>query len=44
MQTFRGIKVGEHYRLKEGTVAPIAEPLPRFTLSHEPPGEHSHSH
>ena len=35
IQTFRGFKPGEHYRLREGTAAPIVEPLPRFTLSHE---------
>ncbi len=44
IQVFRGFKVGEHYRLREGTTAPIVEPLARFTLSHEPPGEHTHSH
>jgi ASPIC and UnbV len=44
VQTFRGLKAHEHYRLKEGTVGPILEPLPRFALSHEPPGEHTHSH
>jgi len=44
IQVFRGLKPGEHYRLREGTPAPIPAPLPRFTLSHELPAEHTHSH
>jgi hypothetical protein len=43
IQLFRGFKMGEHYRLREGTPAPIVEPLPRFTLSHEPPSAHTHT-
>jgi hypothetical protein len=43
-QVFRGVKAGEHYRLREGTAAPIPEALPRFALSHELPSEHTHSH
>jgi hypothetical protein len=35
VQQFRGLKVNQRYRLREGTAAPIPVTRPRFALSHE---------
>jgi hypothetical protein len=43
VQIFRGLKPGQHYRLREGTAVAIVAPLPRITLSHEPPAGHTHN-